>query len=902
MGYGEQTENRITSCERLYEARPKTKRAQMLALRYWLSGSLAGDRTHVHKAYHIAVTTLAQNAGDARLHLLCAFLCEELGETDSAAAHLAKLKPYRAGWKNVEPLLYGVQMYVSARIAQAERKDRAAKKIFRTLSEYNAAHRLPELSMLLGDLHLRDGQYARAHSFLHFAYVGGVTSPLLFAAAARYYRETDEEPHAGDRLFPVFLRWALARELDISAYLARWLHPLGKIVADDPALSKALYAAYGLDWVLEDLCRRMIGEGDCSAEALYYYKEAERKQLFLPFLNEFLILSADQNGEESVSLHALTQFLQNGRADVELKPFVYHLLLTNPAYAALAAHARDEMFSFGCYCLENRLLGRVYFSLYRFILQKAEEGVFTDAALIQTAENILQPVLFAYDLWIQNPKVKVVWVFEKEKKESQTYAVKDGVVRVLAASPQFAVHCFGEEMRTMPASEIHRRRLVEGLDAALLLRFFRKGHASSELLITLANHCVMREAVPEAYVPVLEAVMAAASIAWRFCMRASAALGHYHAAQGESERAAAHYRDLDENVLDDRDIEQMLLVYLNIHDFARATNLLVKRAECISDRSLFSALKQIAESGRYDAQIANVAYELILKSWYDKALISIVLAHYQGSQMEWQALSAALAALSVSERSLDEIILQNAIFTHMPDVGAQRVFARLCEQDGENPLVPTFVQYLVYEILVNGLEPVYEATAQLEAFFLRTNEHFTAYALAHVYLAQNAKTPQAEEILKQAVQLAAADGFIFPVFKQLRDKNIVTPYIEMHQPFLYRTSPGKQVLLVYRTEDDEAFVEMPMRYVRFGMYMAHIPHFFGETITYRFQEQMSTGSVSSKDETVTNNRLPLLDVPDDAFYAINAALINEQMFKYENVERAITERLKPRPRVKGRMV
>ena len=340
-------------------------------------------------------------------------------------------------------------------------------------------------------------------------------------------------------------------------------------------------------------------------------------------------------------------------------------------------------------------------------------------------------------------------------------------------------------------------------------------------------------------------------------------------------------------------------MHIHMRDFDRAVGLIVKKAGCISDRSLFHALKQIAALGTYNESLANVAYDLILKSWHDKTLIEIVLAHYNGSQQAWLALSDALAAMAVSEPDLDARILQNAITMHMPDAGAQRVFVRLDAANAHASLVSDFAQYLTYEIIINNLAPAYETVHLMECLLRRTDDHFIAYALAHVYVLHNVATTQSEAILAQAVRFSEADGFIFPVFKQLKDKSIVTPYIEKNQPFLYRTTPGKTVSLAYKTDGGAEFCERPMRYVRFGLYMTHIPHFFDESITYRFSEQMPSGSVSSKEATVKNSRMHMLDMPNDAYYIINDALIHEQMFKYETVEQIITERLKERPRVKG---
>ena len=902
MSYMDRSARRVLDCERLFTARRHTRRAIALALRYWQRGRLASSKTDIDQAYHTAATMLQYNPGSAELYLLCAFLCVERNDTDTATEYMAVVKPFRAGWKQTSPFLYGAELYLQARIALLEDKDRAAKKHYKSLDEYNETHRVLALDMLLGELDLHREEYAAAFAFLNYASLSGATSPFLYVAAHWYFRDAPGESPEG-ALLPMYLRWALTQTLDLTDVLTQRQEECFAIVSEHPALGKRLYAAYSQDWILDALCDRMLDNKDMSESAFYYYKEAEAKQLYSPRLNDYLILSAYRNSIESISRYSLTRYLDGGNPDAALKPFIYHLLLTTPEYAPLASRVEHDILQCGCHCLENRLTGRMYYSLYCFMLQKAEENVFTDTALIHVAESLVQHALFTYEVTMGNPSITHLWVFEKEKKESRAYEVRDGVVQITAASAQFTAHCFADGMRRLPETTLHRRRLAENVDYGLYLRFFRTGFISTELLIVLTRFCLAMEALPDEALPVLEAAMTDMAISRLFRMRAAAALGNHYARSGDYTNAAACYKDLDENALEDRDVEQMLLVQIHIRDYNRAANLIVKKAECISDRNLFFALKQLADDGSYNESIANVAYELIVKSWYDKTLISIVLTYYKGSQMEWQALSRALAAMSVSERTLDEIILRNAILMHMPDAGAQRVFARMCDMDEGNPLLHDFAMYLSYEIILNGLNPSHETIARLEQLFLRGEEHFLAYALAHVYIMQDVTTIPSANILTRAVRFCEEDGILFPVFKQIKDKSMLTPYIEKHQPFVHHAAPEKTVLLAYRTDSDgAAFTEKPMRYVRFGLYMTHIAHFFDETITYCYVTQTPTGSVSSKEMMVKNSRIHLLDAPKDTYYALNEALIAEQMFKYDKVEQMITERLKPLPRLKGWIV
>ena len=47
----------------------------------------------------------------------------------------------------------------------------------------------------------------------------------------------------------------------------------------------------------------------------------------------------------------------------------------------------------------------------------------------------------------------------------------------------------------------------------------------------------------------------------------------------------------------------------------------------------------------------------------------------------------------------------------------------------------------------------------------------------------------------------------------------------------------------YSINGEADFTQTPMKYLRFGLYACHIPHFYGEEIKYYFQESIATGSL-----------------------------------------------------------
>ena len=164
------------------------------------------------------------------------------------------------------------------------------------------------------------------------------------------------------------------------------------------------------------------------------------------------------------------------------------------------------------------------------------------------------------------------------------------------------------------------------------------------------------------------------------------------------------------------------------------------------------------------------------------------------------------------------------------------------------------------------------------------------FALCHVYLFHGITTFHSDEIWDAAVRAQEECGLLLPIFREHRDKFEKRPYIEKHQPFLYRSLPGKNIFLYYRVDEDTHFHAKQMTYLRFGLYLAHIPVFSGEKVTYYFSEEMPAGSITTREKTVDCDTVYLNEKEGehDPYFAVNNALIYERMFKYEQVERIIT--------------
>ncbi len=891
-------QNKLDDIEQKFNIDKSSESAIAVAMRCWLLYKAQGDKAHLYKGYHINRSVFKTNFACFDHYFIDVFLSIEMENFDNAKQLLDLLKGSKNYFKNNEPQRFMLYTFLNGFYNIRLGKIRAFEKQQKTMNDFRDNTHNGLFDMLMAVSAYEYGDYNGAVLLFAKAYAKGERSAMMFAYLLDCFNNAPVDvSKVDDGMFFGFVRWALNKKLDISEAVFKFKYAMAAYFNVYPKLVEEVYRLYPHDEVLASICSALMERMDYSSSAFYFYKEAELKQIELPNIYNMLIKSAANNNVENISRYTLDMFFKTGYLEAMLLPFAYHLVITKPKNFELLDAYKDRIIDFAVESLKKGESGRYYNSIYRFYLSEAVTA--SDKSLMDLAEKILWEDLFKFRVLIENDSAKYIWVSEPERRDMNKYAITGKSKVIIASGPSFSCWFLDSDQRSLVETPYTAVRLVENADIELYKRFFGKGMTSPELIVALSKHYMSLEVLPEESIGVFKLAVARADLSASFKMLISAATGNYYASLGAYSKAVSYYKDVDENKLNDNYIEQMLIAYINANDYKKAVSLIVKKAECISDRNLFYALKQIAVKNIYDRDIANVAYELVLKSWYDKTLVEIIFSHYRGSQEEWQELSRALSHMSIAEQGLDEIILKNAIVMHQMDKGSQKVFQRMFEMNSKNTLVEEFVAFCVYEIIINNIKPEYETIEIMERMFFGSGDSFIAYALCHVYARYGITTFKSDEIIKQAVKLCEDDAFIFPVLKHIKDKKFTSAYIEKNQPFIYHGFPDKIIKLYYKTDNEPEFRSKRMRYLRFGLYFAHVTHFYGEKITYYFSEEMETGSIVSKQSVVENSDMKLSEIKDDSFFVINNALIYERLFKYDMVEGIITEKLREKPRIKS---
>jgi len=890
------------------EARQKnTERVILAALRSWQAVRFLEPehemRTFLQRANHAVIAAHRKNLVHIRLYALAIFIAIETAHYDSANEMLDKAMSYKSFLRNNEPLFYGALCFLYAYLELNQRRIRSAKKYRNALADHiKNAPPSPFYNVMQGLLHLAANEFHDANKFLDAAFEENVRSIFLYEGLFRFYKNFTREINANNakNILPVLI-YAAERGAQIGDLAAKFSEQLSAAIKSAPEAGEKLYELSNYPPLLKDICSVRIAKNDMSPEAFAYYRDAEKKQIYTPELFGALIRAAYENNSQRINHYPVKKFLhaQKELSDLNFAVYIYHFLLTDPTFSDLLFDFREKILELGARYLEKKIRGREANSVYYFLWRSFRAKNLPETIQI---EEILRDYVTLFEMRAPE-KVKFVYVTEPEKRGMKVHEISGFVTIIEAVNADAKFTCLGAGQREILDEKIVVTPMIGGSSPDLYLHFFEKGDRRFNLLAYLANYFLRAEKIEREAAPIFEAILKEKIISKPYKMRILVALGRLHYDEMNFEKALKCYGEVDESVIQNDFLEQILNVYLQTKEYTRAAKLICAKHKNISGEILFGAMEKFlenAENSRVfsDSTLSEVAYNLLAENFFSEELLDFVLKNHNASYTEWANLSQVIDEDNRTAFALDAKVLESALCMASFDKHAQKAFVRLysrAEIYGE--ILEKFTELATFEMLANQSRPSYDVLTILEKNYTERNV-LLAWALATVYLRYNITTFKSEKIIRFAILASENEGILFPVFKEAASAN---PFVEKFQPFLYRSLPEKNCKLYYKIDGKE-YASLAMQYVRYGLYVAIVPMFYNESFTYFFSEESATGSVTTKELSVTNAKPFLCENSADEYFVINNAIIYEQMFKHDRVEKLISKLVKDIAPVRARIL
>lgn len=943
--------SKLKSAENSYNLRPTDDRAVLLLVRYVFMSIFSNDTNYIKKGVEISEIMLHKNKGNGYIRILSAYLNLLNNDMQKVKSILKPLDSYKNYYKANDPLLYSYYLYIEGYIwYNLDRKKQTVKYLQQlksmepillkqNLSEpgktyFELQYNIKDLSILyslIGDLSIYIGDTENSYKYLGRATNNeNVCKAISFYGLYNLFSMTKTTVKINDDykdLFSYFILKALP-VLTLNKMIEKEKENLQRTFITHPDYMETVYEYYKSPWLLKDLVAYYITNNNITNKAYKCYKEAEKGQIQNPKLPYFIVKGAMENEIEDMSYYFMNIFLESHESelddDISLKAFIYHILVSDEKMETFLSEKHMEIISFSAYALENNYSNRYFNSLYCYML-KFIDTVNLPAQLIKKCEEIVIENLFLYKAEVTNPEIERIFIFEKEKKNLHSFDVVDGAVDIISASSDFNYFSMANKNKEIITDDLYFKKQIENADYETYKYLHAKNYEAENLTIALTNSYLSFESIddiPEEAIDVLNTALYLRDMSINFRTKITAGLGSILIKQDNLDKAVEYFKGVDENFLNDMYIEQMLKAFLKAKFYRKAWDLLIKKSYCISIDTKFDAVVSLCTQKELNPDdmpsLSNIAAELILHSKYHNSLVVLILKEYTGSQEQWLSIRKSLIKNASPLLELDEIILYNTIWIHNLDIGSQEIFANLCKVRPRHNLVKYFSIYLTYEILINNKKPIYEAIDSLEkVFFNKDNDfgeftvednHQIAYALTHFYLTHNVNTINSDNIIELSISFMELDNIIIPVIKNVKDfsdYNMKSHFIFKNRSFIYKASPDKTVTFNYRTDSNEAFTCINMNYLKFGIYMCIVPHFYLETIEYFFAETSTneaSSSIETLKETIVNNDKIAVENSNDEFFDINNALIYKDLFKFDLVEDIIYNKLKHNRSIKSTII
>jgi len=873
--------------EKLHEkliTRDNIKISMIYSLRNWLAYSFQppGDNRYLERAYHGAMGAHRRNEPHVRLFSLAMFMAIEAGHLSTAHTMLDAAFNYRKFLIANEPFYYGAFLFLRAYLAIKEHKIRAAKKYSKAFLAYlKTVSYSPYYDVMQGQLQIALGEIHEAYNVLTRAFNHGCRSVFIYVSLYRSLQSsTDLQP--GDEILRVLL-YAASKGADITKAAYSYEDELIIAAEKDPFHGMMLYNLCNYAPLLKPICESKMQVRDYSISALKLYQTAYENQIKIQNIEAYIVLSSFSNNIDGVNTYALEHFLGSKYINQSLAEYIYYLILTYPSHSRLINRCKDDIITTATRALEDNISGSRVNALYQFLWEYNQNP---------QAEAKLQSDLTRFELNLPSG-TKYVYVSQPEKRGMDEYAIAEDNNRlVIDATDNFSCICLGAGRRQIIHDPVDIKRLVPLANADLYTHFFSKGDRRFQVLAYLAADTES--------IPVYEYLLEEKSLEKAYRSMILQSLGRLYNKAGQYQRAIDCYAELDIASLEGTYIHEILEVYLKAGRYDLAIDLLARYHKAIPKTGAYNGLTQLLDQGLPNmASLGAAAYDLLLSGHYSEKILTFVLAQHKASQHEWKVLSNSLDS---PELRVDAKILLGDLWMNHSDTHTESAFRRLYTAKQSLDECAQFVELLKYLVLAKDIAPEYETINILEKIYLNNMEDDThlLLALCKVYLSHNITTFRSDRIIPKAIAIQEAQSILLPWFKDT--KPYPHPYLEKYQPFMYKSAPGKDIRLNYRIGSHSDYQSIPMDYLSYGIYTAKIPLFYNETINYYYSEEMPTGSIGTK-EASHKNTIPYESPPNpDSYFAINNAIIYEQMFRHQQVEDIVRELVKEHVKIKAKLL
>lgn len=881
--------------EQLYNNKKNIKRGFNFLFRCYEIYIFNDDSKALEQGLLRAKEILNENKQSISISLMCAFFETLKGDYENADKRLDVIKKYTKYIKNNDSDNYSFYLYIRILSEFLRSKGRISFKYLKSLRDCKSSYGcifLAHIYILIKNDHRKIGE------LLQTAYNNKNRSRMFFMVLLSFYNYRKENNPFTELLIPLF-RWGLVRKVNLSNIIEANADKISLSFFESLQLFIKLYKVYPENKILSEIIKALMNNFDYSESAYYFYKEAMIKQMSSKKLIYFFIKTSYKLDIEDIGVYPIQKYLSFGNIDEEIKVFIYHIILNDERFRDILENYEYEIVKYGLNAFAMKRLERYYFSIYKFITDKAEKFKISDTLCLEIFK-LLAPYSFVYEVKTDNKKAAFIRIKQKDINKMIVYPIKNGNSLIKALNENFTAYLFDSKNKEILTGQITYKKMIQNSDYNFYLNLYKKDYTDENIVLFLAKY--FSEYYDAEALNILLSAYSIKNISRNLKMKIAFKLGNIFYSRKEKDKALYYFKEIDLNYINGKNAERLMQIFAENNELQLAVNVLIKKSNSMSDKVVFYAVRKIAEDKSFYSSINIFAYNLLMKKYYDKSFIEIVNENFIGGIDEWTALRVILDEMEVPDKKIDERILNLSILTHKLNNVIEKVFYCVYNNAPESTIIKAFVDFICYEVIIENKNINLKTILTLEEEFLKYENYVVAAALSNIYINQCVTTDNFYDIIEKIKYIFEKNGISFPNFSQIKDKAFHNAYIDKYRAFYYKSSVGKNVYMHYRRSGSDKFIKRKMKYFKFGLYILCINVFFGEKIEYYFSEQMKNGNIQTS-KAVFFNKDEVLDFDyKDDFFEINSAFISQTKGEYDFVENFILSRLSDDKDIKGRLL
>ncbi|NLK22376.1 MAG: hypothetical protein GX308_09975 [Epulopiscium sp.] len=833
-----------------------------------------------------------QNPIEIRIALSLIWLKIKLERYDEAYKSLKALLKYKKYYHDTDKTILAILYYFKALIDYYKGRhmfvQRSLKIFDDCLEEENSGILFFIKAMIEREFFNEEKTQAY---YYDKAFLNGLRSPFLYSEVYRLLcLDFTYFYNMKDMVRAVFI-WAIKYEVldkENAKLFISWANQNQESLNIPKDYIEKMYNRWGISEALVLLCATYIKENKRDKEAFKVFEAIIDLKFYVKGVHLAYIETAHKLDMVKIPTSILQSAMLKEQFNESLTAYIYSILCKDEQHRMLFQIHYNKILAFGENALRANKQGKYYIDIYMRLLEKNENDNLFKKAIFEQ--------LFTYEVYVESPLIKYIWVIESEKETTATYIVDKKILYIEAVAhekDELTILCIGQRQKGIyPKDLIRVNKLVKDVPVDLLLKYYDEGYRSASLLIRLTKYFINEMPKNMGNLSLIKAVrimgecLENSALSDTFRKKISASLGTLYSFNKEQEKAFPYFKPLDLQDLYPYQIEYGINALIEGGDVTKAI-FWAQGSDSLGDDTKFKLVKKGIELNIENSYIAGIAYNLILERKYDEVILDYVLKNYKGSMGEWYALRHMIKLLEKPTYDIDKKILQKGIWIRDLNEELEEAFQNIYEK--EPTMANDFILYCSYEILINGKMVTPKTLEKLEKNFELTQDMLLGSSLIHIY----ANIPMNIEIKNETIlpifKWMKRNQFIFPIIKEKQDKFPYFSYVEQNTPFTHYTKKGKEVYFCYKIQGFP-LNKKKMYPIAFGLYGICVSLFFNESMEYYIEEiDKEDNIILTEVKMYNHNCKKLRGNPKEVYEKLNNASIYSHDLEFDKVESILDE-------------